>query len=102
MGLNACLDFLRKCLEMKCRKMAFIPSKADPDKQPEFLHAKLESLLEQEQQGKRRIFFVDAAHFVRGAFLGMLWCFERLFLKSFSGWSRYNKLGAYTVSKVPN
>src|SRR5512137_1454934 len=32
-----------------------------------------------------------------GAFLGLLWCFERLFLKSSSGRKRYNVLGAYSV-----
>jgi hypothetical protein len=32
-----------------------------------------------------------------GAFLGMLWCFERLFLKSSSGRKRYNVLGAFSV-----
>jgi len=40
---------------------------------------------------------MDAAHFVMGAFLGMLWCFERLFLKSSSGRHRYNVLGAYSA-----
>jgi len=82
---------------MKCRKMAVIPSKADPDQQQAFLNNTLESLLEEEKQGRRRVFFVDAAHFVMGAFLGLLWCFERLFLKSSSGRSRYNVLGAYSV-----
>jgi len=93
----ACRDFMVKRLGMKCRKMGVIPSKADPDKQKEFLHNALEPLLEEEKQGKRRVFFVDAAHFVMGAFLGMLWCFERLFLKSSSGRKRYNVLGAYSV-----
>jgi hypothetical protein len=39
---------------------------------------------------------VDAAYFVTGAFLGMIWCFERLFLPSSSGRKRYNVLGAYS------
>ena len=72
---------MRKRLGMKCRKIEVIPSKADPEKQKAFLHGTLEPLIEEEKQGKRRVFFVDAAHFVMGAFLGMLWCFERLFLK---------------------
>ncbi len=38
--------------------------------------------------------FVDAAHFVMGAFLGFVWCFERLFVKSPSGRKRSNVLGA--------
>lgn len=82
---------------MKFRKMAVIPAKADPKKQAEFLNDELEPLLEEEKQGKRKVFFVDAAHFVMGAFLGMLWCFERLFLKSSSGRKRYNVLGAFSV-----
>jgi transposase len=97
LSLSACRDFMRKHLGMKCRKMGVIPSKADPDKQKAFLHGTLEPLLEEEKQGQRRVFFVDAAHFVMGAFLGMLWCFERLFLKSSSGRKRYNVLGAYSV-----
>ncbi|MDD5321390.1 MAG: hypothetical protein PHD43_12390 [Methylococcales bacterium] len=83
-ALSACRDFMRKHLGMKCRKMGVVPSKADPDKQKAFLHGKLEPLLEEKKQGKRRVFFVDAAHFVMGAFLGLLWCFERLFLNSSS------------------
>lgn len=44
--------------------------------------------------GKRLVFFVDAAHFVLGAYLGFLWCFERLFVKSGAGRQRFNVLGA--------
>lgn len=97
LGLSACRDFMRHRLGMKCRKMAAIPSKADPEKQQAFLNDALEPLLEEETQGQRRVFFVDAAHFVMGAYLGLLWCFERLFLKSSSGRQRYNVLGAYSV-----
>ena len=39
-------------------------------------------------------FFVDAAHFVLGAYLGFLWCFERLFIKSSPRRQRFNVLGA--------
>jgi hypothetical protein len=77
---------------MRYRKIALIPSKADPDKQSDFLHNKLESLLEEEKQGKRRVFFVDAAHFVMGAFLGMLWCFERAVSK--------NSLGSQPLQRI--
>ncbi len=96
LGPSACRDFMRKRLGMKFRKMAVIPSKADPKKQAEFLNDQLEPLLE-EEQGLRKVFFADAAHFVMGAFLSMLWCFERLFLKSSSGRKRYNVLGAFSV-----
>ena len=98
LGPSACRDFMRKRLGMKFRKMGVIPAKADPKKQAEFLNDELEPLLEEEKQGQRKVFFVDAAHFVMGAFLGMLWCFERLFLKSSSGRRRYNVLGAFSVN----
>jgi hypothetical protein len=49
--------------------------------------------LEEAKSGKRAVFFVDAAHFVLGAYLGFL-CFERLFVKSGSGRQRFNVLGA--------
>jgi hypothetical protein len=50
--------------------------------------------LEEAKSGKRAVFFVDAAYFVLGAYLGFLWCFERLFVKSGSGRQRFNVLGA--------
>ena len=55
-------------------------------------------MLAKEKQFKRKVFFVDAAHFLMSAFLGMLWCFERLFLKSSCGRKRYNVLGAFSLS----
>lgn len=43
------------------------------------------------------MFFVDASHFVLSAFLGYLWSFSRLFIKSPSGRQRYNVLGAFNA-----
>ena len=40
------------------------------------------------------MFFVDAAHFVLSSFLGLLWCFERLFIRAPAGRQRFNVLGA--------
>lgn len=37
---------------------------------------------------------MDAAHFVHRAYLGFLWCFERVFIASPSGRKRFNVLGA--------
>jgi len=37
---------------------------------------------------------VDAAHFVYGAFLGVLWCLQRLFVKTPAGRQRLNVLAA--------
>jgi transposase len=40
------------------------------------------------------VLFVDAAHFVHAAFLGFLWSFSRIFVKTPSGRKRFNVLGA--------
>lgn len=50
--------------------------------------------LEEAKEGSRAVFFVDAAHFVLGAFLGYVWCFTRIFIPSPSGRQRFNVLGA--------
>jgi transposase len=50
--------------------------------------------LAQAQAGQRAVFFVDAAHFVLGAFLSALWCVARVWVKAPSGRQRFNVLGA--------
>ncbi len=54
----------------------------------------LEPRLEQAKAGQRTIFFVDAAHFVLGAYLGWFWCFARVVVRAPSGRQRFNVLGA--------
>ena len=51
-------------------------------------------LLESAKKRECRVFFVDAAHFVMGSFLGRLWSKARVFIPSSSGRKRYNVLGA--------
>ena len=79
---------------LKRLKVGQIPSKANPEKQKTFLEEELEPRLEEAKQGKRHLFFVDAAHFVMQPFLGFLWCFVRQFIPSPSGRKRFNVLGA--------
>jgi transposase len=79
---------------MKRRKVGHVPAKADPEKQKAFLEEELEPRLEEAKQGKRHVFFVDAAHFVMQPFLGFLWCFARQFIPASSGRKRFNVLGA--------
>lgn len=85
---------IMKRLGLQYRKAASIPGKADPQMQFDFLTDELLPRLEEAREGKRRVFFVDASHFVLGSFLGMVWCFSRLFVRSSSGRQRYNVLGA--------
>jgi transposase len=96
---SACQSFLKK-IGMKCRRCGLVPGKAmDDEKQCEaqqvFHDQKLQPLLDVAKQSKRTVLFVDAAHFVMGAFLGMVWCFTRLLLPSASGRKRHHVLGAY-------
>jgi transposase len=96
---SACRAFLKK-MGMKCRRCGVVPGKAmEDDKQrqaqQEFHDNQLQPILDEAKQGKRTVLFVDAAHFVMGAFLGMVWCFVRLLLPSASGRKRHNVLGAY-------
>ncbi|MDM8568368.1 IS630 family transposase, partial [Thiotrichales bacterium HSG1] len=83
-----------KSLGLKRRKIGMVPSKVDPDKQERFKKEELEPCLEEAKQGKRAVFFVDAAHFVLAPFLGYLWSFTRLFIKAPAGRKRFNVLGA--------
>jgi transposase len=90
-------QYLHK-IGMKPRKVAAIPAKADIAKQEEFKTKQLEPRLEEARVGKRSVFFVDAAHFVHSAFLGVLWCFVRMFIRSPSGRNRFSVLGAWEVA----
>lgn len=87
-----------KRIGMKCRKVGYVPGRAaNPDKQAEqetFKTQELEPRLAEAKAGKRRILFMDAAHFVLGAYLSMVWCFERLLIASPSARQRFNVLGA--------
>ena len=89
--------FMQK-IGMKTLKIGYVPGKAtQPDKiheQEEFKQEKLEPLLAEVKEGKRAVYFVDAAHFVHRAYLGFLWCFQRIFMASPSGRKRFNVLGA--------
>ena len=83
-----------KRLGMALRKVAPVPGKADPQMQLDFYQTEMLPRLAEAAAGKRKVFFMDAAHFVLGSFLGMIWCFSRVFLKTSAGRQRYNILGA--------
>jgi transposase len=83
-----------KNLGLKLRKTAPVPGKCDHQLQFDFYTREMLPRLEEARLGKRKVLFVDAAHFVLGAFLGLIWCFQRIFLKTSPGRQRYNILGA--------
>lgn len=75
-----------------------IPAKADPAVQANYLKQTLEPRLLEAKEGKRAVFFVDAAHFVLAPFLGFLWSLTRLFIQAPSGRQRFNVLGALNAT----
>jgi transposase len=83
-----------KGMGLRFRKLGMIPAKADADEQARSLDEKLRPRLRQARRLRRVVCFVDAAHFVHGAFLGYLWCFARLLIRGPSGRKRLNVLGA--------
>ena len=75
------------------RKTGPIPAKADPVAQELFLDTQLSPALKEAPSGPRHVFFVDAAHFVLGAWLGYLGCLHHILLPTPSGRQRFNVLG---------
>ncbi len=49
---------------MKCLKVGSLPSKADRYEQEDYKEKKLEPRLNEAKEGKRAVFFVDAAPFM--------------------------------------
>lgn len=76
----------------KYRKLGHIPAKADPEKQQAFIDQKLEPHYQEAQKGERHLFFMDAAHFVLGAFICSVWARTRRFIRSAAGRNRINVL----------
>lgn len=83
-----------KSLGIHWRKVNSVPAKANIEEQKKYHDGKLQPRLDEVREGKRAVFFVDAAHFVLGAFLGYLWSFVRVFVRTPSGRKRFNVLGA--------
>jgi len=57
----------------------------------------LEPEIARAKAGESVFLFMDGVHFVQSAFLGFLWCFARIFVRSPSGRKRWNVLGAYNA-----
>src|SRR3954454_1242778 len=99
-GLSQVRHFLKDHLGLRWRKVGAIPVPPKETiaeharEQSAFLEDKLEPRLKQARQGRRQVYFVDAAHFVFAPFLGCLWCAARLFVRAASGRKRHNVLGA--------
>lgn len=96
-GIKRSLTQVRKFMKrigMKFRKMGHIPGKADPVEQENYYKKNIQPLIESAIKGSIALYFVDAAHFTHVPYMGFVWCFERVFMKSPSGRKRFNVLGA--------
>lgn len=89
--------FMHK-LGMKPLKTGYFPAKAAPLEQQLFLKEQLSPLLA--KAGDCHVFFMDAAHFMLLPFVGVLWCFERVFIKAAAGRNRINVLGALNATTL--
>ena len=92
-GLTRVRLFLKK-LGLGCRKARGTPAEADPVAQKQFPDHELRPRLAAATAGTRRVLLADAAHFVRGAFLGYLWCLARWVVPTGRGRPRYTVAGA--------
>jgi len=104
-GLRRSLTRIRNYLlkkGAKSRVVGFIPAKANPAEQRRFLAETLMPLIESAKNGKIALYFLDASHFVMGAFSGRVWSVVRKYVKTASGRQRYNVLGAlnFVTKKV--
>jgi transposase len=94
---------LPKKNEIKRLKCGSLPAKADPAAQRTFYEKTLHPLMQKAINGKITLLFVDASHFIMGCdYLGYIYGKVRRFVRTYSGRSRYNVLGAlnYTSKKL--
>lgn len=95
-GINRGLTQIQAFMKrhgLKYMKLGHIPSKADTEKQQEWIENSFEPALEKAKKGESVLFFMDAAHFVLSAFLCSVWSKSRLFVRSSAGRNRINVLG---------
>jgi len=92
-------EFLRK-IGIKYLKSGALPgghkgsSAEKMEERADFVTTQLNPKLKEANEGKRVVLFMDAAHFVHGAFLSYFWCFARVFVGTPPGRRRFNVLGA--------
>ena len=79
---------------LRSRAIGFLPCKANPEAQRNFLEDTLKPLINKANTGMIELFFMDASHFVMGGFAGRVWSVTRKYVKTASGRQRYNVLGA--------
>lgn len=84
--------YIMRRLGYRCRKFQPIPGKANPEKQRVWIEG-LQHYINQANEGKLRLLFMDAAHFTLEAFLCKVWSKQPLYLRSGAGRNRFNVIG---------
>jgi transposase len=92
-GASRVRAFLHR-MGMKPLRTGQIPAKANPEEQQRFHDETLQPLLKSSNAGECHVLFLDSAHFVLAAFVALVWCFERVFVKTAPGRFRLNVIGA--------
>ncbi len=90
---SAVRSFMKR-MQMKKLKAMGIPAKANPAVQLKFHDEQLKPKLKEAKEGKRVVLFMDAAHFTMGSQSAWVWCVKRPLIRTPSGRSRFNVLGA--------
>jgi transposase len=85
-------QFLKK-MGLRCRKVGCDPPRQTP-RCRRSLKKTVRATLGGNPRGEREVWFVDASHFVWGAFVGWLWCFARVWVKGACGRQRLSVLRA--------
>ena len=97
-GIKVSLNTISRLLKkngIKRLKSGSLPAKADPKAQRLFYEKTLLPLMQKAKNGTIALLFVDASHFVMGCdYLGYIYGKVRRFIRTHSGRSRYNVLGA--------
>ena len=95
-SVTAVRDFMKR-LGLRRRKAGSMPGKADPEKQRRFVREVIEPRMSAAEGGTEAAYFMDASHFVFGAFLGHVWCLAGIFVPTAPGRQRYHALGAVDI-----
>lgn len=98
-SLSRVCAFMKR-LGMSPRATGQIPAKANPAQQETFLNQTLLPLLDKAKEGQCHVFFMDSVHFVLAAFVSVVWCFERVFVKTAPGRFRLNVIGAIHATSL--
>jgi transposase len=95
-GISRCPTQVRDFMKrhgLRYLKAGHIPSKADTEKQQQWVKETLEPAIEDAKNGTSHLLFMDASHFILQPFVCALWCVTRWFIKASAGRNRINVLG---------